>query len=140
MSFSNYTEENVLDALFRTDAFVKPTELWVALLTAAPDDTSTGNFSISQGTEVSGGSYVRIQLDPADSNWTDPSGVGYTQNNAVISFPKATASWGTITHVAIVDDETTGNVIAWTALTTDKLIETNDVLEFDVNALKITLS
>ncbi|WP_339745978.1 hypothetical protein [uncultured Rubinisphaera sp.] len=76
MSFSNTTEENILNGLFRSAAFSKPSELWIALLTATPDEASTGNFSTSTGTEVSGGSYARQQLDPSDSNWTDPDGVG----------------------------------------------------------------
>lgn len=46
MSFSNWVEEQIPPHIFRTGSFSKTLELAVALLTPAPDGTSTGQFSI----------------------------------------------------------------------------------------------
>ena len=82
---------------------------------------------------------MRKQLDPSDSNWTDLAGVGCVRNNVKISLSKATADWGTITHAAICTASTNGSVIAYAEITSPKTIETNDVLEFDINALQVSL-
>jgi hypothetical protein len=60
-------------------------------------------------------------------------------NNAALEFPTATASWGTITHVAVFDAVTTGNMIAYATLTSSKTIATGDVLRVPAGDLDITL-
>ncbi len=109
--------------------------LYVALFTADPTDTgSTTN-------EVSGGGYSRVQLDPADANWNPTSGTdGHTDNASKITFPTATASWGTVTHFAIMDAATGGNMLFHGALTASKTVNASDTIEFAVGALDITLA
>src|SRR3972149_9500724 len=97
-AMSDWLEGQVRAHIFRTASFTKPTVLAVALCTAAPTDASTG----ATITEVSGGSYARVQRDPLDANWTAASSTdGLTDNAADITFPTATADWGTVTHVAV---------------------------------------
>lgn len=135
--FSNYLEEQILTHLFRTSTFTKPSTIYIAACTAAPTDTDTG----STITEPAGGSYARVQLNPLDANWTDPSAgtQGETDNAAAITFPEATGSWGTITHVAIVDAATNGNLWCYTALDASKSISATDTLEFAIGDLNIQL-
>src|SRR3972149_4252036 len=92
-AMSDYLEGQIRAHIFRTASFTKPTVLAVALYTAAPGDAGGG-------TEVSGGSYARVQRDPLDANWTAASATdGLTGNAADITFPTPTANWGTVTHV-----------------------------------------
>ncbi len=61
-AFSDFWENELLDHLFRARAYTAPTVLAVALYTAAPGETGGG-------TEVSGGSYARVDHPPLFSNW-----------------------------------------------------------------------
>jgi hypothetical protein len=123
--FSNYLETNVLDHVFGGSAYTAPSTLYLGLYTAAPSDTGGG-------TEVSGGSYARQTATFTVSGDT-------ASNDAVIEFPTATASWGTVAYVGVFDSLSGGNLLAYAALTTNKAIDTNDVLRVPVGDLDITL-
>lgn len=109
--------------------------LYVALFTAAPSDSGGG-------TEMSGGSYARAQLDPADANWDAPAaGDGHTQNASSIAFPTPTASWGVATHFGVFDKATGGNLLFHGALTTSKTINNGDPApSFAIGALDVTFA
>lgn len=107
MSASNYLEEQVLNHVFRTDTFSKPSTIALALLTTGPADTDTGTFTSGTGVEVTNANnYARVSLTQADASWTDPDGVGQVANVSDISFNVTTGSWGTVTSVAIVTSAT----------------------------------
>jgi hypothetical protein len=142
-AMSNFLENELVDHVFRSRSFPAPTAMWVALFTAAPNDTGGG-------TEVTGGSYARIALNPSASNWqgtggevtaVDSAGTGgTTSNNATITFPAPTANWGTITHFAIFDAVTSGNMFFYGALTQSKNVNNGDAApSFAVSALSIQL-
>ena len=137
---SNYLESNLIQHLFRTATFAKPTVIAIALCSAAPDDTATGALtSLELGNS---GSYARQTLNPLDANWANVSaGNGTTSNSSAITFPTATADWGTVTHVAIVDSATYGasNVWAWGSLTVNKVVSNGDVFQFSVNQLSFQI-
>jgi hypothetical protein len=130
MSFSNDLENKLLDHVFKNTSYAQPTNIYVALCTAAPTDASTG----STITEPSGGAYARTVMNA----WNTASG-GSTANTNAITFPTATASWGTVTHYAICDASTGGNVLAWGALDTSRLISADDVAEFAAGAITVNL-
>lgn len=117
---SDYLEVELRKHIFRTGSFTKPTALYVSLHTADPTDTGTG-------TEVSGGSYARVQRDPLDANWSGASSTdGVTKNVAAITFPAPTANWGSITHFGIWDASSAGNMICSGALGTPKTVNNGD--------------
>jgi hypothetical protein len=60
-------------------------------------------------------------------------------NSGAVEWPVATGNWGTITHVAIFDALTSGNMIAYAALSAAKTIETGDVLRIPATDLDVTL-
>jgi hypothetical protein len=146
-NMSNYLENKLIDHLFRGTSYTAPAALAVALCTAAPDDTSTG----ATITEVANsGAYARTALAPSSSNWQDTAGgtagtssgtTGTTKNAAAITFPTATGSWGTITHIAVVDSATygAGNVLFWAALTTSKTVTNADTFSFAIAALTVQI-
>jgi len=125
MSFTNYTETEVLEWLLTNTAVTRPTAWYVGLFTAAPGEAGGG-------TEVSGGSYARESATFTVSGAT-------ASNSANIEFTEATASWGTITHVAIFDAVSGGNMLAYASLTTSKAIDTGDILRIPAGDLDVTL-
>jgi hypothetical protein len=101
----------------------------MALLTAAPSDTGGG-------TEVTGGSYARVAVASSLANWAGTQAAastvastgtsGTTSNNAVITFPAPTAAWGSVTHMAVYDATTAGNLLFWAPLTVAKTVNNGD--------------
>ena len=134
-AMTDYLEGQIRGHIFRTATFTKPTVLAVALYTAAPGETGGG-------TEVSGGSYARVQRDPLDANWTAASATdGLTDNAAALTYPAPSANWGTITHTAILDATTAGNFMVYGALTASKTVNSGDPApSFAVGALNITFA
>lgn len=132
---SDYLEVELRKHIFRTGSFTKPTVLAVALFTAAPSDSGGG-------TEVSGGSYARVQRDPLDANWTGASATnGLTDNAAALTFPVPSANWGVVTHFGIFDATTGGNLLFHGALTTSKTINNGDPAPaFAVGELDVTFA
>ena len=139
---SDYLENKLIDHLFRTGTFAKPTGLYLALFTAAPSDAAGG-------TEVAGGSYARVNLAPSDTNWRATQGGtsgassgtgGLTSNAVAITFPAPTADWGTVTHFGIFDASSGGNLLIWDALTAARTILNNDPAPvFADGALTVTV-
>ncbi len=137
---SDYLEVEIRKHIFRTGSFTKPTTLRVGLATAATTDAQTG----ATITEVANsGSYARTGPDPLDANWTAPDATGgLTDNAAAITFPTATGSWGTVSHMAILDSAThgAGNSLVHGALTASKTVASGDVLQFAIGALDVTVA
>ena len=104
MSFSNYLEGEIVKHAMRTGSWTKPTNLYAALFTDDPAEDASG-------TEVSGGAYagnVNSILFPS------PSG----------------ANWGTVTHTALFDSLTTGNMYFYGVLAVSKVIDDGDPAPF----------
>jgi len=123
MSFTNYSEDLVLNWLLTTGSATRPTAWYVGL-------GETGG-----GTEVSGNGYAREAATFTVSGTAPTSAT----NSSAVEFDPATASWGTITHVAIFDALTTGNMIAYAELSASKAIGTNDIFRIPSSNLTITL-
>ena len=128
---SNYAENKLLDHVLKTGAYSRPAHLYMALCTADPTDAGTGD-SI---TEPSGGAYAREICDDWDS-----AAARATANSALIEFAAATAGWGTITHFAICDALTSGNMLAHGALDTPVEIETSDVFSLAIGDADISVN
>jgi hypothetical protein len=124
--FSNYLENKILDHVLKNVSYTSPTTVYVGLFTTDPTDAGTG-------TEVSGGSYARQALSV-----TTASG-GIVTSSADVTFPQATANWGTISHIGILDALTSGNLLMHTPLTTSKTIENGDILKISSGNLTVTL-
>lgn len=133
---SNYLEGQVFTHIFGTASFTKPAALAVALTTVAPTDTSTGATITEVGNS---NNYSRVSLNPDDANWTVSSG---SASNAVeIAFPQASGSWGTVTHVVILDSAThgAGNVMFYGSLSVSKAVTSGDVVKIPIGSLALTL-
>lgn len=130
-SFSDYTENLVLNWLLTTNSATRPTAWYVGLFTAAPSDTGGG-------TEVTGNAYARVATGTISVTGTSPT---TATNSAAIEFAAASGgNWGTVTHAAIFDASTGGNMLAWAALTTSRTINDGDVFRIPASSLTVTLT
>lgn len=142
-SMSNYLENKLIDFLLRGVSYSAPATLFVALCTAAPSDTSTG----SNITEISGGNYSRQSLTSNTTNWSTTNGDnnatssgtnGTSSNSTAIQWTDVTWS-GTVTHVAICDASSGGNVLFYNALTSSQTVASGDSISFGVGSLSIQI-
>ena len=141
-AMSDFMEDSLRTLIFRTGAgFAKTATLRVALATALTTDAQTG-ATITEVTNAN--AYARTGPNPLDANWTAPDTTGgLTDNAAAITFPTCTtATWGTVSHIALVDSATwgAGNSLFHGALTVSKTVGVGDVFQFNANALDITLA
>ena len=137
MSLSNYAEETILNHILRGVAFPSlGASLHVALFTADPGEA--GAFT----NEVTGGSYARVAVSRATGSWKDPSTAtqGQSLNTVAITFPTATASWGTVTHFALVDAASGGNIWIKGALSGGVAIGSGQTPSFDTTSNRLTIS
>lgn len=134
-AMTDFLEGELITHLFRTGSMTKPSVLAVGLFTSAPSDAGGG-------TEVSGNGYARATLNPLDANWAGPSaGNGVTSNSAAITFPTPTnTGWGTVTHFAIFDAASGGNMLFQGALSQSKVINAGDTVSFAPGQLQITFA
>lgn len=123
----DYAENKVLELLVGKTAFATPTA-YIALYTAAPSDSGGG-------TEVSGNNYSRKQT--AGSDW-GAAASGSIANSTTLTFATPSNAWGTVTHFALFDNSTGGNLLYWGPLSVSKTIGQGDVASFAVGSLVIT--
>lgn len=125
-ALTNDAENRILNHLCRGTAFAPTAPLKLALFTVTPGEAGGG-------TEVTGGGYVRqnITFGSAASN-------GQISNTAAISFPVATANWGTINGAGIFDSSVTPVLIWYANASSAKTIEVNDQYVVPVGALVIS--
>src|SRR3990167_16312 len=136
-NISDFLEGQLLNTLFRSAAAYKPSAIYIGLWTATLTDAATG----ATAGEVSGGSYARQQVTQADGSWSAPGAGGGTDNAAAITFPQATANWGTVTDVMIVDSASgAGKSLFYGALTASKVVNNGDTFKFNIGDLDITLA
>jgi hypothetical protein len=130
-SKTNNLENKSLDYVLADAADFAPTAIFMALFTTDPTETGIA------GTEVTGGAYVRVAITMGDA-----AAAGSKSNTVQVTFPVATALWGTITHFVIVDlasgalAET--NTYYHGALVAPKLIDTDDQFVFPIGNITVT--
>ncbi len=94
VAFSDYLERKLLDAILRNTSYAAPSTIYLGLYTSSPTDTGSG-------IECAGGSYARQALT---SGFPAASGTsGAVSNSSNITFTTATADWGTVTGVILID-------------------------------------
>ena len=127
--FSDYWENMILNHIFGKSSYTPPT-IYVGLSTADPADDGSGLA------EPSGNGYTRVQTSASD--WNTASN-GLVDNASNITFAQATGNWGMITHFALFDAATTGNMLAHGALSQSKSITESDTARFETGDLAISL-
>lgn len=130
MSKSNYLENEILDHVLGGGDYARPATVYIALYTAAPSDAGGG-------TEVTGGSYARAAITNNATNFPAASG-GSKANGTNFTFATATASWGTVVAVGVLDAVSGGNLLYWTTLDIGKPVLSGDTASFPAGELTFT--
>lgn len=107
MSFTDARELNVLNAEYGATAFATDATKYAALFTTPPNDAGSG------GVEVSGGSYARVAVT---NNGTNFPSANPKVNATAVTFPAATADWGTVRAMGWYDASSGGNLRTWAYL------------------------
>jgi hypothetical protein len=136
MAATTKMRNDILNKLFRNDNIVFPTTLYIALSKTAPND-SGGNI-----TEPTASSYTRLAVSSDSINWTEAT-TGTLNNSVAFRFSEAEESWTTaaspITHWAIYDAQTGGNMMFYGSLLRAQEIPTGSILEIPENGLVTTI-
>lgn len=123
MTATPYLRQKLLEHATNDPAWTVPTTFYVGLLVT--------------GVEVTGGSYARQPITNADigaAAGTDPV---EKQVTSVVTYPEATASWGTPNEWGIYDASTAGNLLWTEAITTPKPIAIGDTARIPANTIKL---
>lgn len=130
----NSYELKALDAVFGDGrATGMPATVYLALFTATPSGAGGG-------TEVATGAYARPPVANNSTNFpnaTSVSGIGTKKNGTQITFPQATASWGTPGFWAFFDALTAGSIVAWGIFTAPVAIASGETPIVLVGLLEI---
>lgn len=126
---SNFLENALINATLRNTTYTSVATVYVSLWTSDPTDAGSGTEVSTSGT-----SYARTSV-----TFAAPSN-GVTTNNADVTFPTATASWGTVGWIGINDALSGGNLLYHTALDTAKAIDTGDIFKISTGNLSVTLA
>jgi len=133
---SNYLENKVLDHVLTATTFTAPAARYLALFNNTSGNAATNleAGTLTDEVSTSGTAYARVAIT------FNAASSGSSTNNGAVTFATATASFGSITHVAVMDSDTegSGNVLFWGAVTTAKTIDTGDT--FQVANANLTIS
>lgn len=127
MYATNYFENAMLN-LMRGTSITAPASIYLALFVSNPGDTGT------EGTEITYSGYARQAITfsaPATSG-----GGMVMENTALISFPEASTSAGTVTYVAVYDSLTGGNMWLYGQLDTPLTVQTGVSPVFRAGSVK----
>lgn len=132
---SNYLENMTVNALLRGAAFTSPTKTYISLHTADPGETGANEITTTDWP-----SYARQDAAKGGtqaSAWTAAAD-GVSKNALQLTFPVFDgATSKTITHYCVWDAATGGNLLTYSALTTSRVVNIDDV--FVVNPNKLTV-
>lgn len=123
MGKSDYLENKILNIVFKNTAYTPPATVYAALMTATPTDSGGG-------TEVTGGSYARQALTMGTAT------AGSITNTVAVVFTGVPAA--TITHIAVYDASTGGNLLYYNALSTSIITTASAEVDFDVGNFTVT--
>lgn len=117
-SKSNYAAKKVIEELLGGIAYVSAANVYLALCTTLPDDTSTGSTIV----ETDYASYARTQIGTGNNQtdaWNAATGTttAVVTNKNAITAPSATgASTNPIVAIAVVDASSAGNILYWASV------------------------
>lgn len=126
--FSSYEATRVLNHELRTTTITKRANNYIALFTADPTDAGT----LTNEVPATNG-YGRLAVPLSDAQWTDPTtpigGLNQSVNAVNFTFGNPTGDWATgalLTHFAIMDASTAGNMIASGLIGTPRQVLSTD--------------
>ena len=135
---SDFLEDKLLDHTLRygTAPYTAPSTVYCALFTS---NSNLENNTIASADEVTttDSAYARISV-----TFGNAASGGSISNSASVTFPTATADWGVVTTIALMDGATAGagNVMYYGDLTVSKNVTIGDTFTINSNNLTVTLA
>lgn len=135
-AISDKMSQSILNRIYRDSTYedIRPASIYLALSKTNPLGDGSGL------SEPAGNGYTRVILAQSGSLWSDPSvsPKGQIHNLVEVVFPVATGSWGTITHVALIDSNE--DIVWHGAIASSTPVGTNDIFRFSPGSLIINLT
>lgn len=134
---SQYLADAQLNWFKGTGFPAAPANTYIALLTVAPTARDgTG------ATEVSGGAYARQAVASGGWSAVATNGSGLTAieqitQTGTLTYPTATANWGTVLGVAQYDAATGGNLLEYGDLTTSQTVNSGNTFQVPANDIVV---
>lgn len=160
-AFTDNAENKLIDWLFRAQAIgltgataaagTGPATLYIGLFTTTPSsdanmgvEPTIGTYAYARVAVTSGMGATGWAGTQAAASTTASSGTsGTTSNNGIITFPTpTTAGWGTVVGVGVwlsASGTTAADLLAYSALTTSKVINVGDSVTFPAASLTFQL-
>ena len=136
--FSAWLASGILQEVFRSGMNIRPTTVAIALCSGIPQDENDGG-NIPE--IANAGGYIRWNLGgPSNADWDNvPLGVELTKNSSGIVWPTATATWGWVSGIALVDSVTygAGHMLMYGPLSTAKFVTTDDIFQINSGSLSL---
>ena len=131
-NMTDYLEKKLLDHTLNVASFTFPT-LHLALFTADPTEAGVLTNEVANA-----GAYARVALAAKFTAAASET----SANTAEIAFTQATASWGTVTHIGIMDGSVhgAGNMIYWGLLDASRLVDNGTTFKIPIGDLSLTLA
>lgn len=130
-NFTDYTEGKICDLLLGT-AWTPPTGLHVALFNGSPTDAASGGTDVTSTIRTAGrvqGTFVKSSV----------AGLNKITNSVAIDFGAA-AGAATVSHFAVYDAATAGNMLWHGALTGGSMsVGAGTTVSFAINTLELEI-
>lgn len=140
---SDYLSNKLIDLIWRAQTFAWPANLSASLYTAAPSNAGGG-------TEVSAADYARVAIPSYMAAWSGTQAAGSTSastgtggrisNNAAVTYPIPLTNWGAVTHEALKDANTAGNLMFWGPLAIPRTVSVGLPQSHPANSMSITFA
>lgn len=127
-AFSDAIHEDLMDHLLKTTSMSQPANIYVALSTANP---GAAGASIA---EPSGGAYARQQCNTWDAAASSAGTSNVTNTNA-LTYPTATANWGTITWTALYSASSGGTFYGRAQMIPSQTVDDGEIITIPADAL-----
>jgi len=128
MSASNYLEDALLAATLTATTYTSPADVYVALYSTTPTDSSSG-------TELTGNGYAR-QL----TTFTVNTGNGIANSSSTATFTASGGDWLPALGWSIVDDSTGGNILYYSTLSPAQTVLDGDDLVINTGNIQISMN
>lgn len=137
--FSDYLEEKIIETTLRGAVMPAPSNIYIALFTADPSDANTTANEVQVANWPAYARQSAAQGGAIATGWTAASN-GVSSNAKIVSFPANNgASPVAVTHLALYDALSGGNMLYHAPLVSSKTLQVGDVLSFGIGALTVTV-
>jgi len=133
-AFSSYLGNKILDLVLNGVSYAPTGDIYVALFSdgdGLDDNAPTG--------EITNIGYTRIHIKNATSIEFTTSVDSVSANNNSVIFGPAGEDWDPVTHIALMDSTSGGNVLFWSPLPASRQVDNTESLTFAISELRVAL-